>query len=100
MADADANVWALDLRTGRVGLLGWRSLSIAGVSEAAARRASMSYSGDLEGYDALTCQQRCANSPRVCACPKNPIRSAPVVVGDTVYVEMSTAKSVLYRIGK
>lgn len=96
-ADADANIWALDLRSGASA---WKQdgLKYRWVSEAAAQ-GDYVVLGDLEGYVhwLASVDGKFAARARL---SKNPIQSAPVVVGDTVYVEDIDGEIGAYRIGK
>ena len=96
-ADADANVWALDLRTGASA---WKQegLKYRWVSEAAAQ-GDYVVLGDLEGYVHWLASSDGKFAARV-RLSKNPIQSAPVVAGDTVYVEDVDGEIGAYRIGK
>jgi outer membrane protein assembly factor BamB len=96
-ADADANVWALDLRTGTSA---WKQdgLKYRWVSEAAAQ-GDYVVLGDLEGYVHWLASSDGKFAARV-RLSKNPIQSAPVVNGDTVYVEDIDGEIGAYRIGK
>lgn len=96
LTDADANVYALDLRTGssqwKQDALKYRWLGEPSVQGDAV------VVGDLEGWvhwlsindGKLLARERVS---------KAPIRSAPVVVGDTVYVETIYGDIAAYRVG-
>jgi outer membrane protein assembly factor BamB len=97
VADADANVWALDLRTGASA---WKQegLKYRWVSEAAVQGDNVVL-GDLEGYVHWLAGADGKFTARV-RLSKNPIQSAPVVVGDMVYVEDVDGEIGAYRVGK
>ena len=97
VAGADADVWALELRTGASA---WKQegLKYRWVSEAAAQ-GDYVVLGDLEGYVHWLASADGKFAARV-RLSKNPIQSAPVVVGDTVYVEDIDGEIGAYRIGK
>lgn len=97
LTDADANLYALDLRSGssqwKQDALKYRWLGEPSVQGDAV------VVGDLEGWvhwlsindGKLLARERVS---------KAPIRSAPVVVGDTVYVETIYGDIAAYRVGK
>jgi outer membrane protein assembly factor BamB len=97
LADADANVYALDLRNGssqwKQDALKYRWLSEPSVQNDAV------VVGDLEGWvhwlsisdGKLLARERVS---------KAPIQSAPIVVGDMVYVETIYGDIAAYRVGK
>lgn len=97
VANADSDVWALDLRTGASS---WKQegLKYRWVSEAAAQGEYVVL-GDLEGYVHWLSAADGKFAARV-RLSKNPIQSAPVVVGDTVFVEDIDGEIGAYRIGK
>ena len=96
LTDADANVYALDLRTGSSQ---WKqdALKYRWLCEPAVQGDTVVV-GDLEGWvhwlsindGKLLARERVS---------KAPIRSAPVVVGDTVYVETIYGDIAAYRVG-
>ena len=97
LSDADANVYALDLRTGSSE---WKQdgLKYRWLSEPAVQGDTVVV-GDLEGWvhwlsisdGKLVARERLS---------KDPIRAAPVVAGDTVYVEDIYGNISAYRAGK
>ncbi|TLY52215.1 MAG: outer membrane protein assembly factor BamB [Gammaproteobacteria bacterium] len=97
LSDADANVYALDLRTGSSE---WKQdgLKYRWLSEPAVQGDTIVV-GDLEGWvhwlsisdGKLVARERLS---------KDPIRAAPVVAGDTVYVEDIYGNIGAYRTGK
>lgn len=97
LADADANVYALDLRNGSSQ---WKqdALKYRWLGEPAVQGEAVVV-GDLEGWvhwlsindGKLLARERVS---------KAPIQSAPVVVGDTVYVETIYGDIAAYRVGK
>jgi outer membrane protein assembly factor BamB len=95
--DADSDVWALDLRTGASD---WKqeALKYRWLSEAAAQDDYVVV-GDLEGYIHWLASADGKLAARV-RLSKHAIQAAPVVVGDTVYVEDVDGKIGAYRIGK
>jgi len=97
VANADADVWALDLRTGASA---WKQegLKYRWVSEAAAQ-GDYVVLGDQEGYVHWLAGTDGKFAARV-RLSKNPIQSAPVVVGDMVYVEDIDGEIGAWRIGK
>jgi outer membrane protein assembly factor BamB len=97
LPDADSNMVALDLRSGSSE---WKqdALKYRWLSEPAVQGDNVVV-GDLEGWvhwlsisdGKLTGRERLS---------KNPIRSAPLVVGDVVYVEDIYGELAAYRVGK
>jgi len=96
-ADADSNVWALDLRSGSSE---WKQdgLKYRWVSEPAVQGDAVVV-GDMEGFvhwlsisdGKFLARTRLA---------KKPIESAPIVVGDVVYVEDIGGEIGAFRVGK
>lgn len=96
-ADADSNVWALDLRSGSSE---WKQdgLRYRWVSEPAVQGDAVVV-GDMEGFvhwlsisdGKFLARTRLA---------KKPIQSAPIVVGDVVYVEDIGGEIGAFRVGK
>jgi outer membrane protein assembly factor BamB len=96
-ADADSNVWALDLRSGSSE---WKQdgLKYRWVSEPAVQGDAVVV-GDMEGFvhwlsisdGKFLARTRLA---------KKPIQSAPIVVGDVVYVEDIGGEIGAFRVGK
>jgi outer membrane protein assembly factor BamB len=96
-ADVDSNVWALDLRSGSSE---WKQdgLKNRWVGEPAVQGDAVVL-GDLEGYvhwlsisdGKFVARTRLA---------KDPIQSAPLVVGDMVYVQDVAGEIGAYRVGK
>ncbi len=97
VADDDSAVWALDLRTGGSN---WKQegLKYRWLSEGAAQGDYVVF-GDLEGYVHWLAAADGKFAGRV-RLSKNPIQSAPIVVGDMVYVEDIGGEIGAYRIGK
>ena len=97
LADADSNVYGLDLRTGSSE---WKqdALKYRWLSEPAVQGDAVVV-GDLEGWvhwlsisdGKLVGRQKLS---------KNPIQAAPIVVGDMVYVEDIYGELAAYRVGK
>lgn len=95
--DADSNVWALDLRTGASN---WKQdgLAYRWLSGPAAM-GDYVVVGDLDGY----VHWLAAGDGKVAArvrLSKHPIRTAPLVVGDTVFVQDIDGTLGAWRIGK
>lgn len=97
ITDDDSAVWALDLRSGASN---WKQegLKYRWVSEGAAQ-GDYVVLGDLEGYVHWLASADGKFAARV-RLSKHPIQSAPVVVGDTVYIEDIDGEIGAYRIGK
>lgn len=95
--DADSQVWALDLRTGASD---WKQdgLKYRWLSEAGAM-GDYVVVGDLDGYVHWLGASDGKIAARV-RLSKHPIRTAPLVVGDTVYVEDVDGVVGAYRISK
>jgi len=95
--DADSVIWALDLRTGSSD---WKndSLKYRWLSSASSMGEYL-VTGDLEGY----VHWLAASDGKLAArtrLSKKPIQAAPVVVGDTVYIEDVDGRIGAYRLGK
>lgn len=97
VADADSAVWALDLRTGASN---WKQegLKYRWVSESAAQDDTV-VMGDQEGWVHWLSASDGKFAARA-RLSKNPIQSAPVVVGDVAYVEDIDGEVGAYRIAK
>jgi outer membrane protein assembly factor BamB len=97
IGDSDSNVWGLDLRTGASN---WKQdrLKYRWVGEMAAQGDYVVF-GDLEGFVhwLASADGKFAARARL---SKKPIQSAPVVAGDTVYIEDIYGEIGAYRIGK
>jgi outer membrane protein assembly factor BamB len=97
VVDADSVVWALDLRTGssdwKQDALKYRWLS------GASAMGDYVVAGDLDGYVHWLGASDGKLAARV-RLSKHPIQAAPVVVGDTVYVEDIDGRIGAYRIAK
>jgi outer membrane protein assembly factor BamB len=95
--DADSSVWALDLRTGASD---WKQdgLKYRWLSEPSAM-GDYVVVGDLDGYVHWLAASDGKFAARV-RLSKDPIRSAPLVVGDTVFVEDVDGVVGAYRLGK
>lgn len=96
-ADADSNIWALDLRSGSSE---WKQdgLKYRWVSEPAVQGDAVVV-GDLEGFVHWLSISDGKFVART-RLSKHPIQSAPIVVGDVVYVEDVNGEIAAYRIGK
>jgi outer membrane protein assembly factor BamB len=97
VVDADSTVWALDLRTGTSN---WKQegLKYRWLSEAAAQSDYVVF-GDLDGYVHWLAGADGKLAARM-RLSKHAIQAAPVVVGDTVYVEDIDGEIGAWRIGK
>lgn len=95
--DADAVVWALDLRTGSSD---WKNdaLKYRWLSGASAMGDYL-VAGDLEGWVHWLAASDGKLAARV-RLSKDAIQATPVVVGDTVYVEDINGRIGAYRLGK
>jgi len=97
VSDADSSVWALDLRTGASN---WKQegLKYRWVSESAAQE-DLVVMGDQEGWVHWLSASDGKFAART-RLSKDPIQSAPVVVGDIAYVEDIFGEIGAYRVGK
>jgi outer membrane protein assembly factor BamB len=95
--DADSEVWALDLRTGASN---WKQdgLKYRWLGEASSMGDAVVV-GDLEGWVHWLAASDGKFAARV-RLSKHAIQAAPLVVGDTVYVEDTDGVVGAYRVGK
>lgn len=95
--DADSEVWALDLRTGASD---WKQdgLKYRWLGEASAMGNAV-VMGDMEGWIHWLSASDGKFAARI-RLSKHPVQAAPLVVGDTVYVEDVDGVVGAYRVGK